>query len=59
MKLFSRNLQNCYTVVVIFQNGLLRKLEETKLDLNWIERLDIVTQPAPMAPEMFHEVSQT
>lgn len=32
------------------------KLAEFKLDQPWVERLDINSQPAAMAPEIFHEV---
>lgn len=38
--------------------GLKEKYNEIYLDLNWIERLDIVNDPAPLAPEMAVEIQE-
>lgn len=35
----------------MFQLGLQQKLDEFKLNLPWIERLDLVNEPAELAPE--------
>lgn len=33
-------------------DGLKQKLAELKQDLPWIEKLDMVNKPAPLAPEL-------
>jgi rRNA-processing protein EBP2 len=35
--------------------GLKSKLEQFRLALPWIERLDLVNKPAPLAPELAYE----
>jgi len=37
---------------------LQRRLEEIKTDLPWIERLDLISEQAPMAPELAHQISE-
>merc|ERR1719411_2400066 len=37
---------------------LLQKLEELKKDLAWVERLDMVNAPAPIAPELAYKEEQ-
>ncbi|KAK6623762.1 hypothetical protein RUM43_009615 [Polyplax serrata] len=39
-------------------SGLKFKLKEIKLNLNWIERLDLINTPAPMAPEVYDEATK-
>ena len=38
---------------------MLAKLEEIRVRLPWLERLDLVNRPAPMAPELKRDVSVT
>ena len=35
--------------------GLEQKLEEFRLRLPWVERLDLVCKPAPIAPELAYK----
>jgi len=38
--------------LIFLQKGLKRKLEAFKLNANWLERLDVVSGLAPLAPEL-------
>jgi rRNA-processing protein EBP2 len=39
--------------------GLKQKLDEFKLDkMPWIERLDLINKPAPLAPELAYQEDQ-
>ncbi|KAK3868898.1 hypothetical protein Pcinc_025737 [Petrolisthes cinctipes] len=38
--------------------GLRNKLIEIKMDLPWIERFDLINEPAPMAPELSAEIAE-
>ncbi|XP_055334644.1 probable rRNA-processing protein EBP2 [Paramacrobiotus metropolitanus] len=38
------------------KEGLIQKLEEIKLDLPWIERLDLTSRLAPLAPEIAAQI---
>ncbi|KAK9501270.1 hypothetical protein O3M35_012012 [Rhynocoris fuscipes] len=37
---------------------LKKRLEEIKLDLDWVERLDIISKPAPIAPELSVQLNE-
>lgn len=39
--------------------GLKQKLSELKLDLPWIERLDMINKKAPLAPELAYKEDQS
>lgn len=46
-----------FTFFITKQSGLKTKLEQFRLKLPWIERLDFTSEPAPIAPELNAEVS--
>lgn len=43
--------------MMFLQKGLKRKLEDFKLSANWLERLDVVSGLAPLAPELAEKMN--
>lgn len=41
-----------FELLICFQAGLKRKVADFKLNLPWLETLDLINTPAPLAPEM-------